>query len=373
MAKRAGETGTPITTRELNRALLARQMLLERAETPAIEAIRRLAGIQAQSPYAPYYGLWSRIEHFAPADLANAIEQREAVRIALMRSTVHLVASEDALAWRPLVQPVIERMHWSAYGRYLDGVDRAELADAGRKLVDREPLTFDQLGKRLAEQWPDRNPAALAMEIRSASALVQVPPRGIWGKGGVAAHTTAETWLGRPLDDHPEIAAMIWRYLTAFGPASVKDIQTWCGLTRLAPVVESMRSDLETFIDENGRELYDLPDAPRPPAETPAPLRFLAEYDNTILSYADTSRVISPEHRKRLMTNNGIVNGTFLVDGFVRGAWKIKRAKGVATLSVTPFAPLTISDRQAIEAEGAQLLGFAASGLTLAIEIAPPD
>lgn len=372
MAKRTSATGKPISTRELNRALLARQMLLERADLPAIEAIRRLAGIQAQSPYAPYYGLLSRLEDFAPSDLAGAIERREAVRLALMRSTVHLVASEDALAWRPLVQPIIERMHRSVYGRYLDGVDRNELARAGRELVEREPMTFDQLGKRLAEQWTDRNPAALAMEIRTAATLVQVPPRGIWGKGGAATHTTAESWLGRPLDGQPDIAAMIRRYLAAFGPASVKDIQTWCGLTRLAPVAETMRPNLEPFIDESGQELFDLPGAPMPPAETPAPLRFLSEYDNTILSYADPSRIISPEDRKRLMTNNGIVNGTFLVDGFVRGAWKIKRAKRVATLAVTPFAPLTADDRQAIEAEGARLLGFAADGLDPAIVIAAP-
>jgi hypothetical protein len=207
------------------------------------------------------------------------------------------------------------------------------------------------------------------MEIRTAAALVQVPPRGIWGKGGVAAHTTAEAWLGRPLDDRPELSAMIRRYLAAFGPASVQDIQTWCGLTRLAPTVESMRAELDVFIDENGRELFDLPGAPRPPAESPAPLRFLAEYDNTILSYADASRIVAPEHRKRLMTNNGIVNGTFLVDGFVRGMWKIKRVKRAATLIVRPFAPLTADDRAALEHEGGRLLQFGAPEFDHAIQI----
>lgn len=360
--RRNRTTGAPISKLELNRALLARQLLLKRADLSAIDALRRLAGMQAQSPYAPYYGLWTRLENFEPSNLAGSIERREAVRIALMRSTVHLVASEDALAWRPLVQPVLERMHKSVYGRHLDGIDRTELVDKGRAQLDAEPMTFDQLGKRLLESWPGRNPAALAMELRTHAALVQVPPRGIWGKGGVAAHATVEHWLVRSVDKEPNLAAMIQRYLAAFGPASVLDVQTWSGLTRLASTLDAMRHELAVFVDDNGRELFDLPEAPRPPGATPAPIRYLAEYDNTILSYADTTRIVSVEHRKRLMTNNGIVHGTFLVDGFVRGSWKIKREKGRATLVVTPFAPLSSDDRKALEAEGARLLQFAAAG-----------
>lgn len=370
MAKRAS-TGEPITRRALNRALLARQMLLERSPISALEAVRRLAGIQAQSPYAPYYGLWSRVEHFHPTELADAIERREAVRLAAMRSTVHLLASEDALAWRPLVQPVVARMHWSVYGRHLEGLDRAEIARAGRELVEAEPMTFDQLGKRLLEHWPDRNPTALAMECRTALTLIQVPPRGIWGQGGLAAHTTADAWLGAALEDNPDLPSMIRRYLAAFGPASVQDIQTWCGVTRLAPVVETMRGEFDAFVDENGRELFDLSSAPRPTEETSAPMRFLAEYDNTILSYADPARIVSPEHRKRLMTNNGIVNGTFLIDGFVRGMWKIMRVKRAATLLVTPFAPLDAHERLSLDDEGARLLAFGADGFNHAIQIEP--
>lgn len=347
----------------LNRALLARQLLLERSDLPALAAVRHLAGMQAQAPNPPYVGLWTRLTDFQPSDLASLISERKVIRVALMRSTIHLVPSDDALAWRPVLQPAVERMYWSTYGRFLEGVDRFALAAAGRALVEEESLTFDQLGKHLLEQWPDRDSAALANEIRASSTLVQVPPRGLWGQSGAARHTTVERWLGRSVDDTPDVAAMVRRYLAAFGPASVQDAQAWSGLTRLRPVIEAMRAELVVFHDENGRELFDLPEAPRPAPETPAPVRFLAEFDNVLLSYADPSRIVSPDHRKRIMTVDGLVAGSVLIDGFVRGSWKIKREKSAATLTVTPFAPLDSQSRAELLDEGAALLAFAAAGL----------
>jgi hypothetical protein len=150
------------------------------------------------------------------------------------------------------------------------------------------------------------------------------------------------------------------RYLAAFGPASVQDAQAWSGLTRLRPVFDRLRPRLCTFRDERGRELFDLPDAPRPDPEIPAPPRLLPEWDNLLLSHADRTRVIAEEHRRAIWSNNGIVPGTLLLDGFVSGTWKLTREKASATLRIRPFAPLTTADRVATEEEGARLLAFAA-------------
>jgi hypothetical protein len=357
-------TDAPLISRQaLNRALLARQMLLTRESISALAAIERLAGIQSQAPNPAYFGLWSRLQDFRHDELARLISEREAVRLSLMRSTIHLVSSADALSWRPSLQPVMNRMFESTYGRFLDGVERNELIAEGVRIVEAEPRTYDELGKALLERWPNRNPAALANAIRTAAALVQVPPRGLWGRSGAARHTTIERWLGRSLVEEPDLAAMAKRYLAAYGPASVRDLQTWSGLTKLAPVLESLRPELLTFQDENGKELFDLPAAPRPDAETPVPIRFLAEYDNALLAYADPSRIVSADHRKRVMSVNGIVSGTFLIDGFVHGIWTIKRDRSSAALIVTPFAPLDSSTRAALTEEGAALLAFGAAAL----------
>src|ERR671911_1971374 len=256
--------------RELNRATLERQMLLRRRKLSAVEAIEHLVGMQAQAPAPPYVGLWTRLEDFHPDDLACLILERRAVRIALMRNTVHLVSARDCLALRPLMQPVFDRTLYStrANRAHLKGVEIEALVVAGRALLEERPRTAKELGELLREQWPERDAAALARAIRHLVPLVQVPPRGVWGKSGPAAHTTAEAWLGRPLDRDPSLEEMVVRYLGAFGPATVKDAQTWSGLTRLGEVVERLRPRLSTFRDEHGRELFDLPDAPRPDPDT---------------------------------------------------------------------------------------------------------
>jgi hypothetical protein len=190
--------------------------------------------------------------------------------------------------------------------------------------------------------------------------LVQVPPRGIWGESGQAIHTTAEAWLGRPLDTGSSLDEMVVRYLGAFGPASVKDVQTWSGLTRLREVAERLRPRLRAFRDEQGRELFDLPDAPRPEPDTPAPPRFLPEFDNLILSYADRTRVISSDYRRAIASRNGMVPATVLVDGFVRGTWKTERTRGKATLVIEPFESLSEEDLDALTGEGRRLVRFMA-------------
>lgn len=345
--------------RELNRALLARQLLLQRAVTPAEKAVEHLVGMQAQAPYAPYFGLWTRLADFRTDDLADALTGRRLVRIGLMRSTIHLVTPDDCMALRPWVQPALDRELNTAFRKQTDGLDRAAVAAAGRALLAEEPLSTKELGVRLHEQWPDREARALTYVVRNLVPLVQVPPRGIWGAGGLTRYATAEDWLGRPGEPGARPAGTVLRYLAAFGPASVRDVQTWAGLVRLRPVIDELRPQLSVFRDENGTELFDLPDAPRPGGDAPAPVRFLPEYDNLLASHADRTRVVSDEHRKLIMTRNGML-ATFLVDGFVRGTWRIVRERDSATLVIEPFGKLPRKHQSAVSAEGRRLLGFAA-------------
>ncbi len=345
------EMAAKLTPRALNRALLARQLLLERAPLAAGDAIGHLVGIQAQQPLSPYVGLWTRLANFRPEELATLIQERKVVRLALMRATIHSVTAEDCLGLRPLVQPVIERAQQGNHGKFLVGLDQRAVAEAGRALVDKEPRTFAGLGAALAERWPGHDPQALAMAVRAYVALVQPPPRGLWGRSGAARHTSAEHWLGRPLAAAP-LSDVIRRYLGAFGPASVRDVQTWSGLARLAPAVEALRPELVTFEDEHGVELFDLPDAPRPDPETPAPPRFLPEYDNALLSHADRTRIVTREQGRRIFTR-----GALLVDGFARGAWRIRKGE----LDLDLFERLSRKDARAVKDESERLAEFARS------------
>ncbi|MGY1452347.1 winged helix DNA-binding domain-containing protein [Streptomyces sp. SS8] len=350
-----------LSQRALGRALLARQFLLERGEAKVTDAVEHLVGLQAQAPYAPYYGLWTRLADFRTDDLVDAITERRVVRIALMRSTVHLVTPRDCAALRPWIQPALDRELNTAFRKALDGLDRDAVAAAGRELLEERHLTTQELGALLHERWPDREARAMTYVVRNTVPLVQVPPRGIWGVGGLTRYATAASWLGdagRGPGAAPE--DLVLRYLAAFGPASVRDLQTWAGLVRLRPVVEALRPGLSVFRNEDGVELFDLPDAPRPDPDVSAPVRFLPEYDNLLASHADRTRVVSDEHRRLVMTRNGM-RATFLVDGLVSGAWKLERGRGAATLTVEPFTKLSRKHQSAVSAEGARLLRFAAA------------
>ena len=365
-------SGDTLSLRALNRATLERQMLLRRRQMPMLDAIEGLVGLQAQTPHSWYQGLWTRLEGFQPERLAEMLINRKVVRIALMRSTIHLVTARDCLWLRPLTQPVIERSTKGSFGRHWTGLDIEAVVAAGRALVEEKPCAFSEIGKLLAERWPDRNPAALAQIIRAWAPLVQVPPRGVWGKSGPAAHTTVEAWLGRPLDPNPLLEELILRYLAAFGPASVKDMQTWSGLSRLSEVVERLRPRLDAFSDEQGRELFDLPDAPHPDPDMPAPPRFLYDYDNLLLSHADRTRFITEEYHKQGFTMDGPMPCIALVDGFTNGTWKITRSRNTATLTIKPFTRLSRKDTAELTEEGARLLAFAAADAdTHDIQFAP--
>ncbi len=351
----------------LNRALLDRQLLLTRSGHTAAEAIGHLAGMQAQAPLAPYTGLWTRLRAFTHDDLARLITGRQAVRIALLRGTIHLVTAGDCRTMRPALQPELDRGLRNGAARRLTGLDLDAVAGAGRRLADERPRTFSELGTELAGLWPGHAPADLAHVVRARVPLVQVPPRGLWGKSGKAAHTSAEAWLGEPLDPVPSVEHLVLRHLAAYGPAGAHDVQTWSGLTRLREVLDRLRPRLRVFHDENGAELFDLPDAPRPDPGVPAPPRFLPEYDNLLRSHADRTRVLPEAHRPRLASPNDAPRPTFLVNGFVHGTWKITRGRGAATLAIEPFAPLP--DADALTAEGARLLEFTAPGDTHRITI----
>jgi hypothetical protein len=342
-----------LSQRGLNRATLARQYLLERTPARAIDAIEHLGGMQSQAPLAPYLGLWTRLQDFAPDELSALTEERQVVRLHLMRTTVHLVSARDCLDWRALFYPLHAADFSAHFRRGIEGVDRDALLRQAKRLLEEQPRTRAELGTLLAERWPHADPSALAYAATYHIALCQVPPRGIWGTNGPAAWAPVESWLGAPLRPVP-VDALVLRYLGAFGPARVADIQLWSGLTRLHEVAE--RLPLRTFRGEAGQALYDLPNAPRPPEDMPAPPRFLPAYDNLLLSHKDRTRVIPHNRPVPLPPGNGATDGTFLVDGRWQGTWQIRDQ----TLRIQPVTKLRPPDRDAMLAEAAQLCAFVA-------------
>jgi hypothetical protein len=363
----AYKPGTVLSRRALNRATLGRQLLLQRQRTSAAETIERLLGMQAQVPNNPYVGLWSRLDAFDPMELSSLLVDRLAVRTVLMRGTLHLVTARDCVALRPAIEPVLERMLMvgSPYGKQLKGLDIEAVLEAGRVLLDEKPRTSVELRGLLHVRWPEYDAASLAYAVQYLLPLVQVPPRALWGKSGRPIWATAAAWLGQPVPTEPETGTdeMILRYLVGYGPATVMDVQAWCGRTRLREAMERLRPQLCTFRDEHGKELFDVPDGLLPDPETPAPPRFMPEYDNALLGYADRRRVVEDATRKLTFLENGYAS-TVLVDGLVRAVWKLTVQRRAATLAVEPLASLSGEDRAAVAEEGARLLRFMAPGAT---------
>jgi hypothetical protein len=350
-------TGTVLGPRALNRALLERQLLLRRHDVSVADALEQLVGLQAQNPNAPYVGLWSRMADFDPDELAALIAARKVVRIALMRWTLHAVTARDCLALRPVLQPVMERRMQACFGRHLAGVELERLSEVGQALVEQEPRSLGDVGQLLAAQWPRHEPRVLAHALTALAPLVHVPPRGIWGRNGRAVQTTAQRWLGRPLERATEPDELILRYLAAFGPATVADIRTWSGLTGVRLAIDRLRPRLRSFHDESGHELLDVADGPLPDPATPAPPRFLPDFDNAVLAHADRTRIIGDQGRRRIAMPK-----TFLVDGFVGGTWRLIRSRRIYALEITPWDPIAREDRIALAEEGIRLLAFIAAG-----------
>ncbi len=355
-----------LSTRALNRALLERQLLLARSRISAQDAIERLVGLQAQVPTDPYIGLWTRLESFRAEELATLIAERRAMRMGLMRATVHLVTARDALALWPVVRSVFERTFQSARGDVgapaftsrLAGVDMKALLRAGRRLVEESPRSAAELRPLLKQRWPEHDAVALAAAVHFLLPLVQVPPRGLWGASGQTRHTSLEAWLGKDPGDDASPDKVIVRYLRAFGPATVADARIWSRLAGLREVFERLRPRLRTFRDEKGRELFDVTDGALPDPDVPAPPRFLPQYDNVFLSHDDRSRIVRDDIRWQQRSVMEGRFGTVLVDGFIAGTWKISRKGGEATLRVECLVPLGRRDMDAVAEEGERLLAF---------------
>lgn len=354
-----------LSVRALNRALLARQSLLERSAQSPLAMVERVLGLQAQAPNPPYLGLWTRLQGFALDELTQAMVERRIVRATMMRGTLHLVSAADYRALRPVLQPVLQRLSLaSGHARALKGVDLATLRRAGFEALRAAPLSATALGEALRAQWPAHDCDELARLVRNLEPLVHVPPAGTWDWHKPAAFATALDWLGAAVADAPDedaIDAMALRYLGAFGPASARDLAAWSGLAAPGQRLQRLRSRLCVFRDEDGSELFDLPDAPRPPPELAAPPRLLPEFDNVLLAHARRARILDEALRPAVFSRNGLVAATVLVDGFVAGVWKLQRDARTATLTISPFRRLAAAERAELQAQAADCLRVAAA------------
>jgi hypothetical protein len=344
-----------MSAKAVNRATLARQLLLEREAVPAVEVVARLGGMQGQEPKHPYVGLWSRIAGFEETELDQAVAARDVVRATFLRGTLHLVTAADYLRFRATVAPVLEA-GLKVLGDRAAGLEPAKVVAAAEKLLAKEPLTFTEVRDALQQQFPDVNERALGFCTRMLVPLVMHPADVRWSWTANSKFTPAEDWIGSKLHKTGEAAELVTRYLAAFGPATPADFQTWSGLQKAKPLFDEL--DLETFQDENGKPLYDVPDAPRPDADTPAPVRFLPEFDNLLLSHAKRERIIADEHKPAVFTKNLRVKATYTVDGFVAGLWTSELKRGVVTLTLTPFGRTLKKTQAELEREGSGLLRF---------------
>ncbi|MGW4324440.1 winged helix DNA-binding domain-containing protein [Nocardia sp. NPDC004573] len=351
---------TKLSLRELNRTLLVRQKLVERVGMPPLELVRQLVAVQGQEPNWPYVGLWSRLANFRHDDLAALLRDRSLVRSAMIRRTVHLADAADYRWLRPTVQPVVDAALKAPYFRAeIDGVDLPALAAAGRELLAGRQLRRRELGELLARRFPGRHPRRLAETVELLVPLTHGPETGAWGRWR-NRHVTvgsAEEWTGAPMAA-PQPATLVLRYLAAFGPATVADMQAWAGVTRLAEVVDDIRSRLRVFTDDEHRVLFDLPEAPLAEPELPVPVRFLPAFDNVLLGHKDRRRIISEDDRKRTAEEASAGVPVYLVDGFAHGRWSLDGA----TLRIVPWHPLSAADEAAVRAEAEDLLRFVLAG-----------
>jgi hypothetical protein len=354
-----------LSRRRLNRATLARQLLLERSPMPAVEAVEHLVGMQAQAPLAPYVGLWSRLPAFVASTLGSAVERGDVVRTHTLRGTVHLHSASDAQRLRGLLQPMLApRFSSTPFARQLQGVDPAEVCRLTRALAHDAALTRPELGHQLRRYFPDVPEEALAYAATYLEPMVQTPPRGVWGRRGAARWQTFDGWFG-PDRAEPAVAdQVVLRFLAAFGPAGVADVRIWSGMPGAREVVDRLRPRLRSFTDANGRELLDLPEAPRPDDDTAAPVRFLPEYDNVLLSYAHRERVIPDGRAVPLPPGDGARAGTVLVDGDVRATWAVTPSEQETRLTVAATPSLTAAETAEVSEEAEQLLLFVAPGVS---------
>ena len=391
-----------LTLRELNRATLARQLLLPRQRRPArvpsgvaaggiavqgaavrgtpaldsavqsaavldtpvrdaaiLDAVRRIAGLQSQSSRAAAVGLWTRLPALRRERIADLMQRRLLVKGSLMRVTQHLVTAADYLVLRPALQPTLTRWAEGMLRRRAPAVELARLAAAARPFFD-EPHSATELRAFLEGLRLEADVAAMALAVQIHLPLLQVPmPAAVWGVPGNPKFVNADTWLGRAIPEARGPRELITRYLAAFGPARVADIQAWSGVSRLGEEVSRLRPELRIFRDERGRELVDLPGAPIPPAGRAAPPRLVPAWDETLLAYADRSRIVPPEFHVPVYAANRLIGPAVLVDGLVAALWAIEKEPGGVTVVIRPLAPLPGEAREALALEGERLAGFA--------------
>lgn len=337
-----------LTQRELNRATLARQLLLERKKIGVLVAIERLAGLQAQWPPSPYIGLWSRLTGFRRESLEQAVRRGQVVKPTVMRGTLHLITARDyPMFWWALrdMPTWYDETHLAHALKALPGA--RTLAEAGQ-LTHKEGLAYLE---REHGHGDDLERRRIFHAVRRRGHLLHVPESALYSGrplGVFHAHPVPE-----PMDVLAARVQLVRRYLAAFGPATRADIADWSGLrvSDFAQAIDALEP-LRRFRNETGRELLDLPRAPLPRPDTPAPVRFLPKWDNLLLAHADRTRVISDEQRKAVVSKNGDVTQTFLVDGFVAGSWASDKKGKVTT---TPFDPLPRAARSAVDKEAARL------------------
>ena len=347
-----------LTLRELNRATLARQLLLRRHRVSVTKAIERTAGLQAQWPPSPYLGLWSRVDGFRPDDLVRAIQRRQVVKATLMRTTLHVVTARDYLAYAGIYRASRIR----ALQRQLEAAgEDADFADDGERLAAfaaEQPRSRPELLALLGRpklRIEDRMPWLVWYGLSAHAGLVSGPESSVW-RSHTAGGTfvPARTWLGADgASGDDAYVQLVRRYLAAFGPASRADAAKWTGMARSGVDRGFAGLSLRRFRDELGRDLVDLPRAPLPPPETPAPARLLPRFDNLVLSHDDRRRILADEHRAAVI-QGGEVRATFLVDGFVAGTWSFDDGR----VQLEPFVPLPRSTRREIEDEAARLEAF---------------
>lgn len=343
--------------RELNRAILSRQMLLESAKITVPAAIERLVGLQAQLASAPYVGLWTRLDKFTREDLAKLIEDRTIIKATLMRGTLHLFTADDYLRFRTTMRPLLEAGASAITKQFGAEFNLEKLLAAARKFIAEKPRTFAEISEMVTALMPSVEVGPLRYSVRTHIPLVQVPISTGWSYSSKPEFTLAETWIGRKISVKDNLPELVKRYLAVFGPASVTDAQTWLGM-KLKDTFEKLRPELQVYRDEGRRELFDLPDMKLPAEDVPAPIRFLPEFDNLLLSHSNRTRVVADEYRSKVYLPALRVAATILVDGFVRGAWKVEKTKTAAVLVITPFEKLTKKDRAALTEEGERLVRF---------------
>jgi hypothetical protein len=358
--------------RELNRATLARQMLLKREPLPVLAAVERLVGLQAQLPVAPYVGLWTRLPDFRREDLARAIEDRKIVKATLMRATLHLCTADDYVRFRATLQPMLSGAGDAIAKQRGGKFDLTKLLAEARRYIGEKPRTFAEISDWVVKLMPGHDVGAMRYTVRTNLPLVQTPIATGWSYSAKPEFTLAESWIGRPVAGEDNLPELVRRYLAAFGPASVTDAQTWLGM-KLKETFEQLRPKLQTYRDEGRRELFDLSGRSLVDADTPVPVRFLPEFDNLLLSHSNRTRVIADEHRSKVYLPGLRVAATVLIDGFVRGTWKIEKIKNAATLAIRPFAKLAKPERAALIEEGERLVRFVeATAKVFAVRFASP-